>query len=143
MTYLKIIAAVLVALALGYGIGRYLQPAEIKTEVREVEKVVEKIKKDIVIVERETKSPDGTVVIDRRTEDRSEEAVSRDTRKDEKSEITAYKPQWRVSALAKAKLDAIIPQYGAHVDRRILGPVWLGVGAYQDGTAQVSVGWEF
>lgn len=140
--YKNIAIAVLVALGLGYAIGRHLQPAEIKTEIKEVEKVVEKIKKDIVIVERETRNPDGTVIIDRETRDRSEEAIRRDTRREEDTEIN-NKAQWKANLHVKSSISSLVPQYGASVERRILGPVWVGVGAYQDGTANVSVGWEF
>lgn len=143
MNYRLLIGALVVALLAGYSVGRYFQPAEIKTEIKEVEKVVEKIKKDIVVVEREVKNPDGTVVIDRRTEDKSEEAVSRDTKREEKQEVSKKLPDWKVNALAKSSLSNIAPQYGALLERRILGPVWVGVGGFQDGTATLSVGFEF
>lgn len=140
--YKFVLIAILFALGIGYGVGRHLQPAEIKTEIKEVEKIVEKIKKDIVIVEREVRQPDGTVIVDRETRDRSEEAIRRDTRREEETEIN-NKAQWKANIHVKSSISNLVPQYGASVERRILGPVWVGVGAYQDGTANVSVGWEF
>lgn len=140
--YTYIGLGVLIALAIGYAGGRYLQPAEVKTEIREVEKVVEKIKKDIVIVEREVRNPDGTVVVDRRTEDRSEEAVRRDTRREEEI-IVSMPAKWRAGVDVKASLSNLVPQYGATVGYRVLGPVWVEASGYQDGTASLRAVWEF
>lgn len=134
----------LVALAVGYGLGRYLQPAEVRTETKEVVKEVEKIKRDIVIVEREIKNPDGTITIDRRTEDKSEEAVTRDKKSESESIVKAAKPDWKVDVIAQAsKLEPSPESYGVHVSRRILGSVFIG--AYGDTNKKfgLSVGYEF
>lgn len=134
--------ALLIAVAVGYAVGRHLQPAEVKTEIKEVEKVVEKIKKDIVIVEREVRNPDGTVVVDRRTEDRSEEAVRRDSRRSEEI-IVSMPAKWRAGVDVKASLTNFVPQYGATVGYRAFGPVWVEASGYQDGTAVIRGVWEF
>lgn len=139
---LQLFALILIALAVGYAGGRYLQPAEVKTEIKEVEKVVEKIKKDIVIVEREVRNPDGTVVVDRRTEDRSEEAVRRDSRRSEEI-IVSMPAKWRAGVDVKASLTNFVPQYGATVGYRAFGPVWVEASGYQDGTAVIRGVWEF
>lgn len=88
-------------------------------------------------VTRRVVLPDGT-----RTTERVTDTIQRENERTE-TESKVAQAQWRVNVHAKASLQNLVPQYGASVERRILGPVWVGVGAYQDGTANVSVGWEF
>jgi len=70
-----------------------------------------------VIVTRTVKSPDGTVVVDER----------KDVRREQLAVITApAKKDWIVGASYGIAAE---PYYGASVARRIIGDVYLNVGA--------------
>lgn len=138
-----VILGLLIAILLGYGIGRYIQPAEVKTETKVVEKVVERVKKDITIVERETKLPDGTVIVDRRTEDKSSETSRSDRSSEQTVTVTKAKSQWTASAGAKISLNDFKPAYGAKVGYRAIGPVWVELGGFSDGTGMMFITYEF
>jgi hypothetical protein len=71
-----------------------------------------------------------------RTETKSEARA--DTLTDTTREGTTYRkvsapiPDWRVAALVGAHVPQFAPVYGAHVQRRILGPLSLGVGSLSE-----------
>lgn len=142
LSLLKKFGPIMLMIAVAYAVGRYAQPPEIKTEIKMVEKVVERIKKDIVIVEREIKNPDGTTTIDRRTEDRSTETSDRSSRSEEKTQISAAK-KWRAGAGVKTQISNLTPSYGVGVGYRVLGPFWIDVAGYSDGTATAHISFEF
>ena len=139
MTNLKtwIISIVAVA-ALAYATGRYLQPA--KVEIKEVEKIVEVIKRDVHTVIREVVRPDGSkevvTVIDDKTRETNKKESSKETI------ITNIKPQWRVQGIADLTHLAA-PVYGVGIERRILGPVFAGAFVKANREYGVSVSLEF
>lgn len=118
---LKYVAiAVLLVGGLGYAFGRYLQPPEIK----QVTKEVEVIKKDVHTVIKEIERPDGTKERVTIIEDKSSES----SKKTSQTEISNVKPQWKAQGLVG--ISARDPMfYGADVERRILGPVFVGLWA--------------
>jgi hypothetical protein len=139
----SIIAGILLVL-IGYATGRYLQPAQIETQIKEVIKEVEVVKKDTVTVVHEVKRPDGTVEIDTRTEDKSVITTQTDKKTEQQSIITNIKPQWKASGLAAVDFnnDRRLT-YGISVERRLLGPVFVGVQGYDNKMIGISVGLEF
>lgn len=123
LTKTNLLIIALILLALGYGIGRYLQPADVVTEVHEVVKEVEVIKKDVVTVIKE--NPDGskeTTITDRTT---IEKELNK--QRDEITKISTLKPQWRFQGIVGIK-DFKFDQssYGLGIERRILGPISAG-----------------
>lgn len=119
LTKLNLLVIAIILLAIGYGIGRYLQPANVVTEVREVEK----IKKDVVVVIKERKNPDGSSETETVITDRSE--INKETNR--KQTISALKSQWRIQGIIGVrdfKFDQ--PSYGIGIERRIFGAISAG-----------------
>lgn len=130
-----------ILLALGYLIGRYLQPAKIEIKKEEVIKEVEVLKKDIKIVEREVVRPDGTKEKERIIEDRSQETVKKEKESKEKTSVS-NKPDWKVSGIAG--IDNFGQNvYGLQVERRVFGPVFVGVVGLTSKTAGLTISFEF
>lgn len=118
---------------LGYGVGRYLQPAEIRIEEKE------RIKKDVVTIVKEVIKKDGskeivTIIEDKTVVDKSKSET-----------VKNAKPQWKVIGVIKNDISHLTnkPDYGIVVERRILGPVFLGAYADTKSNVGVSVGFEF
>lgn len=141
--YAKIAIGILIAAGLGYAFGRYAQPArvEIKREVEVKEKEV--IKHDTVTVEKEIKHPDGTIEKETRTEDKTVESKKSDTKEKESKVVVSEKPQWKAGALAGYDLNQLKPVYGGEVERRILGPIFVGVWANTQSTVGAKLSIEF
>lgn len=121
------VIAVVVLLGLGYGAGRYLQPADIKTEIKEVVKEVEVVKKDVITKIIERKNTDGsitkeTVITDKTTIDKESEK-----KRDEVVAIINQKPQYRISGGAGFDFKEKEPQYVIGFEKRFWGPVSLGL----------------
>jgi hypothetical protein len=140
--YAKIGLIGLILLALGYGLGRYIQPAKIETKIEQVVKEVEVVKKDIVVKERIIKQKDGTEITERTTEDRSTETTDKKSESSSSTVVTNKKPDWRINALGALNKDRDIT-YGLQVERRILGNISAGVYGMTDKTIGLSVGMEF
>jgi len=122
--YAKFAIVALLMTGLGYAFGRYMQPAEIQIKREEVVKEVEVVKRDVVTVEKIIKRPDGTVETEKRTEDKSTETVNKDTKSKEASVVVNLKPQWKAQGLVGLSKDGEV--YGAGIERRIIGPVFMG-----------------
>lgn len=135
---------IIIAIAVGYGFGRYVQPAKVVTVVKEVKSDTQVIDKNIVTVVTETKKPDGSDTIVTKTEDKS---IDNNTENDTFSSTTTttnQKTQWRVSALAGFHYDSLpVPNYGALVERRILGPIFVGVYGKSDKEAGIAISLDF
>lgn len=129
------ILVVVVAAAAAGGVTRYYFP---KVEFKNVEIVKEVVKNDIRTVIKEVVRQDGakevvTEIVDRtiRTEARSTET------------IIAAKNQWMFDIGARRHLDQPDLIYELHVQRRILGPFFLGARASTDRTMGLTIGMEF
>lgn len=121
----------LISVTIAFAVGRYTKPAEVVT------KEVEVVKKDVVTVVRTVKSPDGTVVRERRTEDRSETNTSREV------EVKSHTPEWKAALMAGYSFKQGREVYGASIQKNFIGPISLGAWGLSDGTVGLSVGIEF
>lgn len=150
-----------VALAGAFVVGRYSKPVEVRTEVVErtvtverrtvVEKRVEVAKRDRRSKTTTTTKPDGsstTVTESHEREDtRTETArdttaeTATETERHAKEETRVSEPDWRVGGMVG--LSGVGTVYGGSIERRILGPVWLGAWGLSSGAFGVSVGVEF
>lgn len=155
MSRRRLITCALVALALaggGYALGRFTTPTKVETRTVEVTKIVE-VEKEVV---REVKGrdivwtrvvevrPDGSSTTTEReaTKERVETETKRDTEttteatREATKVVTNAKPQWRASVLVGGSLAfpirqvvssvEVSPAFGGHVERRLVGPFWVG-----------------
>lgn len=121
------LVVVAIALLIGYGVGRYLQPARVvtKTQVVTVEHT-----HTVTITE-----PNGTTTVTTDT--------GIVTKEKDETTITDIKPQWRVSGLAAVSPNTIGMVYGGQVERRILGPIYVGAFGLTNSTFGINLGIEF
>lgn len=116
----KVIAGIaLLMLVVGYGVGRYVQPPKEITKIETQEHEV--IRNNVVTVTKEITKADGTKETITTVVDKSVE------KKDKTLESIVSKPvekQW----LASVGMNPIAPTatYSVKVDRRILGPIFVG-----------------
>jgi len=132
-----IITAVVGAIA--YSVGRWAMPPKIETKIEVVEKEV--IKRDVQIVEREVKQPDGTTIIDRTTVDRSTKLTDKESTKET---IVTNLPKWHVSAGVIASLDSLkTPSYIITVEKNLFATISVGLTATTDKQVGVVLGYSF
>jgi len=145
MDFKKIAIMVLVALGLGYAVGRYVQPASIKIVKEEVIKIVDRINKDVVTIIEKITRPDGTVEEKTTIIDKTQYEHYQQQQTNESTTIVSQKAQWKVQGLAGIRIDDFRgPQiYGVGIERRIIGPVFVGVWGNTDKQVGLSVGLEF
>ena len=130
-----IILLILVAVA-SAGITRYLFP---QIEFKNTETTKEVVRNDIKTEVRLVERPDGTKETITFITDKS---TKKETTKSET--IIAAKPQWMFDIGARAKLDDLNGLvYDLQVQRRILGPFFLGGRVSTDKSVGVSIGMEF
>lgn len=131
--YLGLVGVLL--LGLGVAIGRFATPAKIVEKVVEKEVIKESLHKDEVktIVKNKDGSSTTTIHV---VEDKKSTAT-----KDVEAfkEVSSEKEQWLISASAKTTLPFAV-SYGVHVQRRILGPIYVGVVGFSDKSAGISIG---
>lgn len=122
------IVMVLIVGILGYAAGRYAQPAEVVTKIEEKIVEVERVKIEYRTITRTITNPDGTTIKEEIKEEiRQNEEISSTERKEETKTIY-LKPQWK--AQVAAELSNFQPtNYRVGLERRILGPVFLGAWA--------------
>ncbi len=138
----KVIATVILAAALlGYAGGRYVQPAHVITEIKEVVKTVEVVKHDTTTTTKETTHPDGTKDTETTVVNHDTDISSSVDKKDNKT-IT-LQPQWKAQAQYGYDFSTLRPVYGAGIERRILGPISAGVWGNNNHTAGLSASIEF
>ena len=136
------IVAALIAGA--YAVGRYLQPNKVVTKVETVVKEVAVVKKDVQIIEKETKLKDGTIIKETTTIDKSQETTKKEDTTKSSVTVENSKPQWKVHGLAeKLNKEITNPTYGVLIERRILGPAWVGVKYNTQSELGISIGVEF
>lgn len=125
------ILAVLAALALGYGAGRYLQPPKIQEKI--VTKTVEK--RDIKVVTRTIVKKDGTTEVTKVETDKT----TTDTAT--KTEIKLKPELYKVEAMAG--LDHGVAIYGASVSKKFIWNISLGAFGLTNGTFGLTTGVSF
>ncbi len=129
-----IIYTIIVAIASG-AMTKYLWP-NIETQIKIEEKEV--IKKDIRTIIRERTNPDGstekeTEIIDHSKEKRDKEFEQTITRKKD----------WYIAAGTSVNQKDLTPVYNLQVNRRILGPFYLGGQVNTKREVSVQIGFEF
>lgn len=117
------------------GITRYFFP---QVEFKNTETVKEVVRNDIKTIVRTIERPDGTKESTTETSDRS---VRRETSTSET--ILAAKKQWMFDVGARSKVTELNLVYDLQVQRRIIGPFFLGAKASTDQSVGVSIGMEF
>jgi hypothetical protein len=162
------ITALVVLLGLAFSAGRFTAP--VKTDVREVEKVVWKDRVVEKVVTRKAKAVDRVVYVDRVVTPEGEVREKRTTRTltdarelvdlgkasesagssaSSSTSATTLRPDWRVGVLAGASLtEPLVPiagplVLGASVERRIVGGLSAGAWVNTVGAAGASVSMEF
>lgn len=136
MNLKSILILMAIVAVISAGVTRFYFP---KTETKTVEVTKEVVKTDVRTVVRTVERPDGTKETTSETVDHT---VKHET-ETKKSESFKSK-DWVVSVSALAKLSTFPqPIYGVQVQRRILGPFYLGAMANTDQSIGVSVGMEF
>lgn len=124
-----------IVIALSVTGTKYLWPtvqSSLKIEEKEV------IKKDIITIIKEKKNPDGSTETETTITDKSKEA------RDKLLEQIVVKPKdWFVSGGATVNPNDLTLVYNAQVNRRIIGPVYIGATVNTRKDVGLSVGFEF
>ena len=161
-TVFHVAGAIVLAASIGYAAGRYFVPAKVttKTEIKEVEKIVEKRvevekktrKNDKTTIIVEITKPDGTkekrtMIVDKGETniDLSKDFSSeRETKKDVSSEtVVDTTKNWQANGLVGINIDTKTEIYGLQVERRLFGPLKVGVFGMTNKTVGASIGVEF
>lgn len=143
MTTRTWIIITIVMAAVAYASGRYMTEPTIITKNVEVIKEVEVVKRDVRTVIKEVTSPDGTRQVDTVIEDKTRERTRTDSDRSNETIVTNEKPQWKVGVSARTKIFDLVPVYGGTVERRIIGPIFVGINGWTDSSFGISVGLEF
>lgn len=128
-----LILVVLVAVA-SAGITRYFFP---QVEFKNVETTKEVVHNDIKTIIKTIERPDGTKETVEETTDKS---IKKESSKN--STIIATKNQWMFDVGARTNFSREV-YYDLQVQRRILGPFFIGAKASTDKTVGLSIGMEF
>jgi hypothetical protein len=149
--YVKIGLLSLVLLGVGYGAGKFSNPAKVitKTEIKEIVKIVEvvKEKKDVKTIIKVVTRPDGTkeeetTIVDNTTTDTN---TNTDISKESKNEtITTRDIGLSVQALALAKFNDINNrEYGVLIKKRIISNISGSILVTDKKTIGLAVGLDF
>jgi len=162
------IIVIIIAVIIGYGFGYFTTPEKVVTKIETVE-VVKEVIKEIKIkdekkkesVKRKTKTiikeyPDGQKITEiyEVTEDtifiETQEIVDlrkqiEDLKKQNETKIIiSQKSQWKFQGLVGTEIRRPTePIYGLGVERRIIGPIFIGIYGKSNTEAGVSVSLEF
>lgn len=134
MSLTKSLLACVLMLVLGYAYGRYAAPEKVREQI--VEKEV--VRREVRVIEREKKLPDGTT----EKEKIIEEIAQDEKEKQSDTDLQKIRPKWRTSIVAAYEQD-YGRAYGAQVEYRFLGPMFVGAFALESGTAGINLGIEF
>lgn len=135
MSLRNTLIACLACLAVGAALAKFLWPTiEQKVEIRE--KVVRQ--NDIQTVTKIVTRPDGTTESTSVTTDRSILTTDKQL-----TTTSAKKPQWNLGITAATNSLTVAPTYGMLVQRRVIGPVFVGASARTDGEFGLTLSMEF
>jgi hypothetical protein len=146
--YIQVFMVIVVVFALGYGSGRYVQPATEIIKTVDTTTVNQKDNKNVVTVVTEVKKPDGTDIETTTTEDKS--VITTNEKKVDvmTDTVIAEKPQYRLRLGTGYNFTEKAPEYSLGFEKRFWGPVSLGAqgtvnnaGSLQSG--QITLSWEF
>jgi hypothetical protein len=149
---LKLALVGLLLLGLGYGVGKFSNPAKVvtRTEFKEKIKVVEVIKeqKNVVVITKKTTKKDGTIIEESKTEDKS--TTYQDKHSESKKEISSSTVTTRdiglsVHAMAMQNIGDLEQkrEYGIFVKKRVIGNISVGGLVTDQKTIGLSVGMDF
>lgn len=130
-----IFGGTLLLFALGFGAGKYSQP----NKSSESNTTETDTKKETSTTVKEETRPDGTKIKETTTISKKEDSKKSETIK----VVDNAKPNWKVGALAGFNLDTKYPVYGAAVEKRLMGNVFVGVWGTTDKQIGVSASLEF
>lgn len=129
--YKNLAIATIVALIAGIGIGYKAKTPQIETVVKEV------IKEHVVVKTKIVQSPDGTTVTE------SERVEDKDTAVDMSVKAPIKdNSRWHVSIDVSSGID-LKARYGLQVERKVMGPISVGVRATTRGELGVVLGIRF
>jgi hypothetical protein len=135
---------VLALLAVSFGVGYFATPTKVKTEVKEVVKIVKEEQKTKIVYREKIVYPDGTTV------EKEQEREDTNTRESSDTTRTAVKETTKdiglvLSALAIVDSSEISGHrdYGIHVTKRVFSSITVGVMATTDKKIGVSIGLSF
>lgn len=114
---------------------RYYFP---QVQVKTVETTKEVVRTDIKTVVHTVTASDGTTDTTTVTEDHS---IKRDS--NNKTAVANKQPQWHISGTVQSNYKLVPPIYGIAVNRRILGPIYLGALLNTNSEVGLSIGLEF
>ena len=142
---LKLILMVILVAAAAFFIGKYSNTQKTKIKTQFITQTVVVNHHDIRTVVHTVKEPNGTVVTNTTTQDNStvtgngiKVAKSKET---ESGSTTSGK--WKISALAGVDFKGGNLAYGAELDRKILGPIYVGAWGLSNSSFGVSIGFQF
>lgn len=169
--YALIGAIALVIAAGGYALGRFTAPERVRTvetvrtvedtktkaELAEVKWLLENVKSKSRTERVSVVKPDGTretrTVVDRSSERATDTGANTASRYEASHtlahetiavrEVERVRPQWRIGALGGVDFRTRNLIYGAHIERRILGPLSLGAWGLSSGAGGLSLSLEF
>lgn len=137
---------VLLAFVAGAAVGYFVTPTKVvtKTVVQQTKQETQDIQKNKVFDKTETILPDGTKKIETKITDKSTDTTDSTSSSLTTSEKTVERSQSSllVYGLAETKITSM-PTYGAGVQRRVLGPLWLGAFGTTGPSVGVTVGLSF
>lgn len=143
---------VLLLMGIAGACGFYFAPGKVETKtvevLKEIEKVVYRENRHVNTKIIETIKPDGTIVKETYIVDETVVFVDKEKEVERIKEamkiVETQKPQWKVSASTNILgKDKPLDVYQLSVDRRILGPIFVGIYGRTDKEFGAGVGIEF
>jgi hypothetical protein len=141
----KMIGAVLTLCLVSFSAGRFFSPASTETKTSEHTATHETVdtnrNQNSVETTKETKLPDGTIIIERRkekeTSTQTESARNAETQKDSSTK-TETRPSYMVSVVYEPAVKGFQEtNYSGIVERRLFSEVYLGVSFSSSRTAGI------
>lgn len=133
----------LLLLVIGLAIGRYSLPAKVVTVTRIERQDHDVIKTNVVTVTKVVKQPNGTTETNTTVTDHSVTNDQSNTVSQTEKTVTRNQPDWRVGAQFSSSSNLPGYLYGVTVDRRILGPISIGVFGNANRAFGAQIGIEF
>ena len=141
-----IVIVAIILVSMGYGAGKYANPAKVETKIVEVEKEKIVVKTNVVVKTKEIKRPDGTVITETDTTDKSTTATDIDKEMSNTNLVINAKPNYMVSGVMGSNTSNVDFSYGVKLDKRAVGNLFAGgmvMKNSKDTFVGISVGYEF
>ena len=141
----NMVIVTVVVILLSFAAGRYFTPTKVQIQTKEVIKTVEVEKKNVDTEKHEIDRPDGTKEITEITHEKTDTTTKTDDNKSSTETVTYSKPGYHAYLTVGAgKLsDLTNPIYGVGVEKRVIGPVFVGGSYNTNREIGLSVGLEF